>query len=133
MSKVKTKSVFIYKRSSLLNMTSKYSTKCFLKQMRRTVVSFSQSPVLCINLQCHSITDLDHTLCHMADMSDLCSCKVDTILYNKLTFCCPDHSLVSFLSTHRCIERGLLNNDRSLFSVRQSIHDLILCSQCGNF
>ena len=33
MSKVKTKSVFIYKRSSLLNMTSKYSTKCFLKQM----------------------------------------------------------------------------------------------------
>ena len=127
MCKVETKSVCIYKRSCLLYMASKYCTKCFLKQMCCTVVSFCKCTVLCINFKSCYVTDLDHSFYNMSNMSNLCSCKVNTIFYNKLSVGCTDHTLVSFLSTHCCIEWSLLNDDCSLLSVRKCINNLCLC------
>ena len=40
---------------------------------------------------------------------------------------------IALLTTHSCIERCFLYENGAFLAFHQGIHDLILCSQCGNF
>ena len=129
--KVKTQSLCIVQRPCLFYMISEYHAKSFLKQMRCTVIVLSQCTILFVNFQHYLVTDFDHTFCNLSDMAEFITCKLHNIFHYKFAVFCTDHAFISFLSTHRRIERSLSSNDRSFISVCQCIyHFCLTCHSC---
>ena len=129
--KVETQSLCIVQRPCLFYMISEYHAKSFLKQMRCTVIVLSKCTILFVNFQHYLVTDFDHTFCNLSDMAEFITCKLHNIFHYKFAVFCTDHAFISFLSTHRRIERSLSSNNRSFISVCQCIyHFCLTCHSC---
>ena len=92
-----------------------------------TVVLLSVSSCSFIHFQGNSFACGDHTGFHMTYMSEFTAAKLDGVFYYELTVCSFDHTCISDLSTHSCVEWSLLCKDSSFLSFHQGVYDLCLC------
>ena len=92
-----------------------------------TVVLLSVSSCSFIHFQGNSFACGDHTGFHMTYMSEFTAAKLDGVFYYELTVCSFDHTCISDLSTHSCVEWSLLCKDCSFLSFHQGVYDLCLC------
>ncbi len=90
--------------------------------MCRAVVPARITSSCSIHRQGHSISGLDHTLRHLTDMTCLAARQPDSILHSKLSVCRGDQTGIALLTAHGSIERCLLRNNGSHFTIRQSLH-----------
>lgn len=130
--KVETKSVSSYKRTLLLYMRTKNFFQGFLKKMCRTVVLLDIFSFFHIYFQGNSFSLGDHAGFHMSHMTEFAAAKLDGIFYNKFTICSLDHTGISNLTTHSCIERCFLYENSTLLTFHQGIYDLSLCGKNSN-
>ena len=72
---------------------------------------------------CH-IAYLDHTCGTGSNMSDLTALQLDRIAHGKLAFGGLDHTGITDLSTHCCIERCLVNNYCTIYTFGQRLCQL---------
>ena len=112
-------------------MSSQHGAQRLLKKVGRTVVSCRQRTLLRIDLKGHFISVFDHAFCHHADVADLAAEEFYGIFYFEFTFRRADISGVGFLAAACGIERRLMNEDCSLLSFRQRVHDLIFRGEHG--
>ena len=68
----------------------------------------------------------------MSYMTEFATAEFDGVLNNKFTVCSLDHTGITFLSTHCCIERSLLYKYGTLLSLRERIYDLCFCGKDSN-
>ena len=132
MGKVKTESVFCHKGARLLYVSAENRAQGLVKQVCGRVVSGRELSVLLIHGERHLIAYLEHSLCDSSHMAYLASLELDCILYLKGAVLCGDHADICLLSAHGGVEGGFLHNNRSVLSVRQSLHKLVLRGEYGD-
>ena len=98
-----------------------------------TVVLLSVSSCSFVYFQRNSFSCGDHTRFHMSYMADFATTEFDGILYYEFTVCSLDHTGISDLTTHCCIEWSLLYEDCSLLAFHQRVYDLSLCCKNSYF
>ena len=130
--KVETKSVSSYKRTLLLYMRTKNFFQSFLKKMCRTVVLLDIFSCSNIYFQRNGLSLGNHARFHISYMTEFAAAKLDGIFYDEFAICSLDHTGISNLTSHSCIERCFLYENSTLLSFHQGIYDLSFCGKNSN-
>ena len=74
-----------------------------------------------VHRQGHFLSDLDHALFHMSDMTILASNKFYGVIYDELAAICIDHALVTLLTTHGSVKWCHITYDGSILALSDAV------------
>src|SRR6266852_9560589 len=131
--KVETQAIRLNQRAALLNLRAEQVAKCFVEQVRRTVVTHRIFTPLGVDRTLHTIANTHVTLADMAIVNDKPLQRAARVLHLEDTHRSAYHPLVAYLTSALRVERSCIEQQQRLlwgadalgrFTVHNEAHDL---------
>ena len=137
---VEAQMIWFHQRTGLVDMITQHLGQSLLQQVRGRVGSHNGLAALHINGSLHNVIHLQRSLHHLAVMQILSALVLLDIVHLENALSHSDHTMVSNLAAHFCIERSLIQDNNAVLAAGNGTGDFIahadsqhLCLALGGF